>query len=173
MKNRKIVVVAFMLIAVLLLGVGYAALTTTLTVIGNAHIDMAQAGENFDERIYFSVAEPVSSTGTGSTADTAAGVGGDDATFTANRLATKGEVSTFLFTIQNDSNVPATITIKEESNTNETAFKVTYSYSIADKVIPSGGSMDITVTVEVIDAITVDTSGTFTIVYSAETVDKQ
>ncbi len=171
MKNRKIVVVAFLLIAMLLLGVGYAALTTTLTIIGNAHIDMDQAGTNFDERVYFSVAEAVSSTGTGSTPDVAGGVGGDDGTFTANRLATKGETSTFLFTIQNDSNVPAAISISEQTNTNETAFKVTYSYSIDDKVIPSGGSMDITVVVEVIDAITVDTSGTFTIVYSAETVD--
>ena len=172
MKNRKIVVVAFLLIAMLLLGVGYAALTTTLTIIGNAHIDMAQAGENFDERIYFSVAEAVSSTGTGSTPDRAGGVGGDDGTFTANRLATKGETSTFLFTIQNDSNVAAAITITEETNSNEDAFKVTYAYSIPDKVIPSGGSMDITVVVEVIEPITVDTAGTFTIVYSAETVDE-
>ena len=171
MKNRKIVIGAFLLIATLLLGVGYAALTTTLTIIGNAHIDMAQAGDNFDARVYFSAAEPVSSTGTGTTADKAAGVGGDDATFTANRLATKGEISTFLFTIQNDSNVAAAITIDSQTNTNETAFKVTYEYSIADKVIPAGGSMDITVTVEVIDAITVDTSGIFEIGYSATTVD--
>jgi hypothetical protein len=32
--------------------------------------------------------------------------------------------------------------------------------------------MDITVVVEVIEPITVDTAGTFTIVYSAETVDQ-
>ena len=169
MKNRKIVIGAFLLIATLLLGVGYAALTTTLTIIGNAHIDMAQAGDNFDARVYFSAAQPVSSTGTGTTADVAAGVGGDDATFTANKLATKGETSTFLFTIQNDSNVPATITINSQTNSNETAFKVTYDYSIDSKVIPAGGSMDITVTVEVIAPITTDTSGTFEINYSATT----
>ena len=70
------------------------------------------------------------------------------------------------------ANVAAAISITEETNSNEDAFKVTYSYSIPDKVIPSGGSMDITVVVEVIEPITVDTAGTFTIVYSATTVDE-
>ena len=65
MKNRKIVVVAFLVAAVMLLGVGYAALTDTLTIIGNAHIDVDTANKTFDEKVYFSAAEATSSTGTG------------------------------------------------------------------------------------------------------------
>ena len=69
MKNRKFVVVAFLLVAVMLLGVGYAALTDTLIIIGNAHIDLDTANKTFDEKVYFSAAEATSTTGTGAAAD--------------------------------------------------------------------------------------------------------
>ena len=80
MKNRRTVVVAFLLVAVMLLGIGYAALTDTLTIIGNAHVDLDTANKTFDERIYFSAAEATSSTGTGATADVASYTA-DDATY--------------------------------------------------------------------------------------------
>ena len=83
MKNRKTIVVAFLLVAAMLLGVGYAALTDTLTIIGNAHIDVDTANKTFDEKVYFSDAEATSSTGTG-TKDDVAAFNDDDATFTAN-----------------------------------------------------------------------------------------
>ena len=178
MKNRKIVVVAFMLVAALMLGIGYAAITDTLTIIGNAHIDFAQAETNYDAKIYFSASEATSSTGTGSTEDTASHTA-DDATFTANRLAGKDEYSVFTFTIQNDSNVDVKITVEETklsgaenpSNSNSGKFEVTYSYSIDDMVIPSGESMNVIVTVKVIAPITTATSATFGIEYTATTVE--
>ena len=54
MKNRRTVVVAFLLVAVMLLGIGYASLTDTLTIIGNAHIDLDTTNKTFDEKVYFS-----------------------------------------------------------------------------------------------------------------------
>lgn len=178
MKNRKTVVVAFLLIAAMLLGVGYAALTDTLTIIGNAHIDVGAANNTFDEKIYFSHSEATSSTGTGTTADTASHTA-DDATYTANKLATVGQQSVFTFTIKNDSNVDAVISVNatklsgdvNPSNSNETKFTVTYDYPDGKTITANGGTIDVVVTVTVKEPITSATSATFGIELTATSVD--
>ena len=178
MKNRKFVVVAFLLVAVLLLGVGYAALTDTLTIIGNAHIDVGAANNTFDQKVYFSAAEATSSTGTGTTDDTAS-YNSDDATFTANKLATVGQQSVFTFTITNDSNVDAVISVnatklsgaENPSNSNTDKFTVTYAYPDGMTVAKNGGTIDVIVTVTVKNPVTSATSATFGIELTATSVD--
>ena len=54
MKNRKTVVVAFMLCAVMLLGVGYAALSDVLDIQGTAQVTQGNAQNAFDGDVYFS-----------------------------------------------------------------------------------------------------------------------
>ena len=157
MKNRRTVVVAFLLVAAMLLGVGYAALTDTLTIIGNAHVDLDTANKTFDERIYFSAAEATSTTGSGTTADVASlsGEKSDDATYTVNKLAITGEKSVFTFTIKNESNVDAKITAAttklsgaaNPSNSNEDKFLVEYSYPDGDIAEKQGGTIKVIVTV--------------------------
>ncbi len=174
MKKRKIVVVAFLLIAVLLLGVGYAAVTDTLTIIGNAHIDMGQVETTFDQNIYFSAAAATSSTGTGTTDDVASFTP-DDATFTANKLAIVGEKSVFTFTITNDGNVDAVISVNatklsgdtNPSNSNTEKFTVTYAYPEGMTVAKDGGTITVVVTVEVANPVTTATSATFGIEFTA------
>ncbi|MBE6667819.1 MAG: hypothetical protein E7607_05885 [Ruminococcaceae bacterium] len=168
MKKRRIVIVAFILTAAIAIGIGFATLTDTLTIIGNAVVDMGAAGSAFDGKIQFTAAQAVSSTGTGTQADTASFTS-DDATFSVHKLAVKDEVSTFKFTIENTSNVPATVVVNatkvsgadNPSNSNEGIFEVTYAYSNVDKVIPSGGTMDVTITVEVIAPVTAEATATF------------
>ena len=168
MKKRRIVIVAFVLVAAIALGIGYAELTDTLTVIGNAAIDMNAAGTTFDTNVKFTAAEAVSSTGTGSQADTASFTA-DDATYSVHKLAVKGEKSVFKFTVTNSSNVPVLVKINptkssgaaNPSNTNETSFGVSYAYSRNDMIIPAGETMDVTVTVEVIAPVTAETTATF------------
>ena len=175
MKNRKIVVVSFLVAAVLLLGVGYAALTDVLVIIGNAHIDLNAANKTFDERIYFDSENiTMSSTGTGTTADVASATG-DDATFTANKLATLGESSTFTFTIVNESNFDAYISIaptkgsgvENPSNTNTDKFDVKYEYPDGKMITKNGGEIRVIVTVTVKTAIDEATSATFGIELTA------
>ena len=178
MKNRKIVVVAFLLVAVLLLGVGYAALTDTLTIIGNAHVDVDTANKTFDERIYFSAAEATSTTGTGSTADVASYTA-DDATYTVNKLAVMGEKSVFTFTITNTSNVDAVISVSDTklsgsenpSNSNTDKFTVEYSYPDGMEVAKQGGTITVVVTVTLKEPVTSATSATFGIELTATSVD--
>ncbi|MBQ3488962.1 MAG: hypothetical protein IJA86_00030 [Clostridia bacterium] len=178
MKNRKRIIVAFMLIAVMLLGIGYAALTDTLTIIGNAHIDTDVANATFDEKIYFFNAEATSSTGTG-TKDDVAACTDDDATFTANKLAVVGETSVFTFTIKNDSNVDAEISVNatklsgadNPSNSNEEKFDVTYAYPDGMNIAKQGGTITVVVTVTVKEPVTSATSATFGIELTATSVD--
>lgn len=176
MKNRKTVIVAFMLVAVLLLGIGYAALSDTLTIIGNAHIDIGAANTTFDEKVYFSDAKATSSTGTGATADVVSFTA-DDATFTANKLAVKGETSVFTFTIKNDSNVDAKVTVNAkklsgaENPSNSNTDKFSVEYELSSDTIASKGTITVTVTVEVVKPITSATSATFGIEYTVTTVE--
>ena len=174
MKNRKTVIVAFLLAAVMLLGIGYAALTDTLVILGNAHIDLDTTSRLFDEKVYFSDAEATSSTGSGATEDVVS-YNMDDATYTANRLATIGEYSKFTFTITNDSNADADITIAatklsgvdNPSNSNTEFFKVEYEYPDGNTIAKNGGTIDVIVTVTVLKVPTSATSGTFGIELTA------
>ena len=176
MKNRKMAIVVFMLLAALTLGIGYAAFTDTLTIIGNAHIDIEAAAGQFEEKVYFSAAEATSSTGTSTKADIA-GYTDDDATYTANRLAVLGEQSVFTFTITNDSNVPVYISVADKklsgadnpSNSNTEYFSVTYAYPQGQEIAAKGGTVTVVVTVEVAKPVTVETSATFGIELTAST----
>ena len=51
MKNRKVIVTAFLLIAVMILGVGYAAVSDTLNFSGDAMISDGQVQHEFDADI--------------------------------------------------------------------------------------------------------------------------
>lgn len=105
MKNRKSVVVAFLLIAALLLGVGYAALTDTLTIAGQANVGTGEAEKELNEDVYFKRATAKTTTGTSGLADTASVLTDNDrASFTVNSLALGGQIATFEFVVYNESN---------------------------------------------------------------------
>ena len=95
MKNRKMAIVAFFLVAVLCIGAGYAVLTDILDIQGVANE-------------------------TGNTAEVNTNTP-DKATFTVNTLAGKGDKATFTFTIKNendgiDADVATGITRRQGGN---------------------------------------------------------
>ncbi len=182
MKNRKTIVGLFLLVAILLIGIGYAAFTDTLTIIGNAHIDLNEAGTTYDERVYFSsgsVKEIKVESGADGSKDEVNATNTDDATFTANSLAVKGDYIIFEFVIQNDSNIDVIVSIKPNklsgdanpSNSNTDKFTVEYTYEHADMKIASQGSMKVWVKILVKDVVTVETSATFGIELTATSVE--
>ena len=85
MKNRKIVIVAFLLIATLLLGIGYAALTDTLDITGSADVNVSDLEKEYEEDIYFSAAV---ANETGNTASVNSD-NNDKASFSAKALVKK------------------------------------------------------------------------------------
>ena len=172
MKNRKIVVVTFLVVAAMLLGVGYAALTDTLTIIGNANVDIAGANQVFDDRIYFSHAEVIEGVeGKDMVTFTA-----DDATYNVHGLATIEDEAVFMFTITNDSNINALIKVNDTklsgddnpTNSNPDAFTVNYAYPDGQTVTKKGGTIRVQVTVKLAKPIDVTTSGTFGLELIAE-----
>ena len=169
MKNRKTVVVAFLLLAVMLLGVGYAALTDTLTIAGQANVTTGKAEEELNEDVYFVLAEAATSNGTSGVGDTASILQDNDrASFTVNSLALGGETATFEFTVKNESNHEVTlsyptITIRDliqdgtdVDSTDSGVFTVEMAWADAngDKTatLAAGGEKILTVTVTLYEA---------------------
>ena len=167
MKNRRIVVVAFLLAAVLLLGVGYAALTDTLDVTGSADVDVNGLNAEFEEDIYFSAA--VANEGTPNTASVNS-QNNDKASFTAKSLKKKNDVATFTFTINNDSAHDVVVTPKLNAtlgNTNTEYFELTSDWAGAAKTIPAGSTMTYTVTIKLIKDPTEAVAGSFLVELTA------
>ena len=175
MKNRRTVVVAFMLIAVLLLGVGYAALTDNLTITGEATANTTASQASWETDIYFDNAQASSTTGTSGTADKiAVGTSNNDSVhFEVFSLAKKGEVATFKVDIMNagTTGYDAQITVDTgyPTNTNAEYFKVTYNYGT--EVVPVGGSLTVTITVELLKNPAENTVASFTANLTATSVE--
>jgi uncharacterized repeat protein (TIGR01451 family) len=165
MKNRK-GLIAFMLVAVMLLGIGYAALSDTLDITGSADVNQSAAEEAFNEDIYFSAAVANEEGNTASiNADN-----NDKASFTANTLKGKGDKVTFTFTIKNDGDVAATVTPKLNDtigNTNSTYFDIKSDWEGRPKELAAHSEITYTVTVELLKTPTETISGSFLVELTA------
>lgn len=163
MKNRKTVVVAFLLIAVMLLGVGYAALTDVLDITGSADVNQSAAEEAFNQDIYFTTAVANQS---GNTASVNAD-NNDKASFTANTLKGANDTATFTFTITNDGDVDAVVTPAISSNTNPTYFAISSDWAGQPRNLAAGQSLTYTVTVTLLQTPTETIAGSFVIELTA------
>lgn len=169
MKNRKLVIVAFLVIATLLLGVGYAALTDVLDITGSADINQSAAEEAFNEDIYFSAA---AANETGNTASVNAD-NNDKASFTANTLKGDGDKATFTFTIKNDGDLDAVVTPSISSNTKTEFFSLSSDWAGQPQTLAAGETKTYTVTVELTATPTDTISGSFIIELTAVSQDAQ
>lgn len=170
MKNRKFVVVAFLLVAVLLLGVGYAALTDVLDITGSADVNQSAAEEAFNEDIHFSAAVANQDGNTASVN----GDNNDKASFTANTLKGSEDTATFTFTIVNEGDLDATVTPTLNAtagNTKPEYFSITSDWDGKSKTLEAGGSLTYTVTVTLRETPTETISGSFLIELTAVSVD--
>lgn len=163
MKNRKRVVVAFLLVAAMLMSVGYAALTDVLDITGSADVNQSAAEEAFNQDIYFTAAV---ANETGNTASVN-NDNNDKASFTANSLKGKDDTATFTFTIKNEGDLDATVTPSISSNTNETYFSISSDWNGQAKTLTAGQTLTYTVTVKLNDTPTDSISGSFIIELTA------
>ena len=170
MKNRRNVVVAFLVVAVMLLGIGYAALSDTLDITGSADVNQSAAEEAFNEDIYFSAAV---ANETGNTASVNAD-NNDKASFTAATLKGKGDKVTFTFTISNDGDLAATVTPKLNAslgNTNSEYFSIKSDWDGAEKTLAAHSTITYTITLELLKTPTETISGSFLVELTAVSVD--
>ena len=163
MKNRKRVVVSFLLVAVMLMSVGYAALTDVLDITGSADVNKSAAEDAYNADIYFTGAE---ANQTGNTASVNTD-NKDKASFTANTLQGAGDTATFIFTITNDGDLDATVTPSISSNTNEAYFEISSDWNGQPKTLKAGEDLTYTVTVKLKETPTDTISGSFIIELTA------
>lgn len=163
MKNRKRIVVAFLLVAVMLMSVGYAALTDVLDITGSADVNKSAAEDAYNADIYFTAAV---ANQTGNTASVNAD-NNDKASFTANTLQGKDDTATFTFTIINDGDLDALVTPSISSNTNEQYFAISSDWAGQAKTLGAGQSLNYTVTVTLKETPTDTISGSFIIELTA------
>lgn len=143
-KNTKLSIGIILIVAILLVAIGYAAVTTrTLNIDGTAQATPDSA--NFTVKF---VGTPVVSNQDKVTAGIKEG---DElkATMDVRGLTAKGDTATATYTIQNTSkDLSAALSATVTSNTNPEYFTV--DYEIADSTIGHGDSTTIVVTVTLI-----------------------
>lgn len=118
MKNRKVIVTAFLVLAIMLLGVGYAAVSDVLQFSGNATLSDGQVQHEFDVDVKITAVSEDGSTWidynpSGAEIERAndlvvgiTGVGDDEqdiATFQIYNLTDAGEAEVIWFKVENDS----------------------------------------------------------------------
>ena len=165
MKNRKFIVVAFMLTACMIVGVGYAALTDTLNIGGDAEVSQAGAENTFDGDVYFtSVTE-----GHGYHAHIDA-ENNDKIDFTVTGLGGIGDSVTITATIYNDSDLDAVVKMDPVNTTvtNSTYFDMEYSIDESGADISSKGSLEVTITIKMIATPHLEENQTVSCVFSYE-----
>lgn len=166
MRNRKTVVVAFLLVAVMLLGVGYAALTDILDITGSADINQSAAEQAFNEDIYFKAAH---ANDDGNTASVNTD-NKDKASFTVNSLKGKDDSASFTFTITNDGDLAAEVTptlSATAGNTNPEYFSISSDWAGQSKTLDAGAELTYEVTVTLLKTPTQTIGGSFLIELTA------
>ncbi len=153
MKNRRTVILAFLLIAVMAIGIGYAAVVDVLDITGTAQISTSTL---FESNIYFSNAEAVTEGNTARVNDD----NNDKCSFTASSMLKEGDTATFRFTVKNDNNKAATVSCKANHNTDATHFAIAMKWVGADDAyatdataltVPANDSAVIEITVTLVN----------------------
>ena len=120
MKNRKKVLVAFVLCAALLTSVGYAALSTVLTLDGTTYIKTEAAQNEFaGDVILKSVSASTAGSLAGDTAVIDDGSNNMTATLNVNSLGLAGDTAEFTVVVESKSQFAATMAIKSISVNNQ------------------------------------------------------
>ena len=188
MKNKKYLVSLFVLVALLCLGIGYAAVSKDLVISGNASMTEADPNpgdditadditkEELEKNFKIHFVKNVDFQGTCTGDDTATVTGTTEGDLTANITVTGlniyGSIAKITFTVKNDSeDLDALFKEVKIENSNGTYFSVTTDWNAtvsAPVTIAAGAEKTITVTIEVIKSAIDAQSATFEITLPAE-----
>lgn len=166
MKKRNTTIFAFLLLAAVGMGVGYAAFSQEFDVNGTLNIKTSQAEEEFKEEIIFTAASAVVTKANNEAAAADATTttiedGKHTVTWTINDLQAKGDKCVGTFTVTNNSDLAAKIEAFANTNNNADLFSVTVNNMENGKTLAAATASDdldqitFTVTVEMLrDPIT-------------------
>ena len=176
-KNRTLLGVA-LVIALLVLGVGYALSATNLNVKGNTSITASDT--NFKVAFADVTEANIIEEGTGTVADTISKISDTQINLGVNSLQAVGDEVTFQMTINNTSaagiyaSIPApTITVGTNGSLdNSKYYTVTTDWTTTKELAPINGNQTFTVTVKLDKAPVNNINEEFTVAFSAEPINK-
>jgi len=159
MKNRRIILIAFLLCSCMIVGLGYAAYTEVLDINGTAELSADQV---HDANVYFSKAVAVE---TGDGAQDASGNpikntanvnpnNPDKASFTVNTIAHQGQSAKFVFTITNGNDEAYNVRVKAYTTNADAKSYYSITSDLDDTqdgdpvTIEANDTLEVTVTVE-------------------------
>ena len=164
MKKRRIVLAAFMIIAVLTMAIGFAAYSTTLSIHGTTAVS-PEALEFTKDVQFTNVVSSNEAFGTATIGD------GQNATFTVDGMTAYNDRVQFTYTISNASDYDVNIDITT-TPTPATPSKCTVTTALSSHTIPKGGSITATVTVVLNENVTeVVAPINWTIEYTATSIE--
>ena len=181
MKKRNTTIFAFLLLAAVGMGVGYAALSQQFNVGGTVTIEKVQAQKEFTEEVIFAEIADADLNYFKADGSAKAKVEGDKAvldtakhnvTWTVKTLAAKGEKATLSLTVLNQSDVEATIqNITAWTNSSNGLFSVTDDLSTKDLVLSAKDdqtvdSVTFTITITMLKDVTADEATDYTFGFS-------
>lgn len=174
MKKRNTTIFAFLLLAAVGMGVGYAAFTQDFLVDGDIIVNTSQAEKEFKEEIIFtahSASTVKADTTLGTVAETTSLSNNDHtATLTINNLQAKGDICTASFTVTNKSDLPAVIdAYAAPVSPDASLFEITVQDTLKDDatLAAKGGSITFTVTIEMLKDPIKSESYAFTVGFNA------
>ncbi len=175
MKSKKGLIGLTIIVAVLVLGVGYAVVSTvTLTISGSATMAPVELNVGFNGTVSGDVTNATTgATATGSNSGTSS-TGVKTATLTVTNLAAVNDYVTVTYTVQNyETDVDANVYVSNIANDKSSFFEVTTdSTGSANKkaVTKNNGTNTITVKVKLIARPTTaaDNEATITITLTGE-----
>ena len=163
MKKRRIVLAAFMIIAVLTMAIGFAAYSTTLSINGTTAVSAGAVDFTKDVK-FTNVVSSNEAFGTATIGD------GQNATFTVDGMTAYNDRVQFTYTITNDSDYAVNIEITTHP-TPATPSKCTVTTALSSNTIAKGGTITATVTVVLNENVTAAVDPiNWTIEYTATSV---
>ncbi len=173
MKNRRLAIIAFILVAIMAIGVGYANLTDTLQITGSAGVNRDDSAEAFDADIRFTKAVGDTSRVTSTIGDKDETGDNDKVTITVldGILKEVGDEIIVTCTVTSDSDLDVYIAAPTVTNNNSEYFSVTTTWDGTTTVVPAGTAQtrDVVVTIKLIKTAVADQDATFTIDLNAST----
>lgn len=163
MKKRRNLIIAFLLIAALALGIGYAAVTDSLSIGGNATVKPHQ--DNLDV-IFDSIKDQNKCTAAIQTDKTVA-------TFTTTQLTDGGDTATATFVVINNSAEYSATIDKPDIviTTGNLYFDVQTNWGEASRTLAPNETTEFTVTVTLKKAVTEERTCEFTITNNVTAVE--
>ena len=163
MKNRRNIIVAFLLCACLIVGVGYAALTDTLRIDGTATVKHENANNVFDGCVVF---DTTITNGANQLDTIQYGTDADTANVTVNSLTVDGSTAVFTLKIKNNYQeaIYVTPTIDATSSLYDpTLIGISSNWLSQTHEIAAESEIEYTLTVECLRTIEADETTSFAI----------